>query len=375
MADVFQERRAKCFEQEEIGLLEAMNRDAAKLESRVGFSTTLRANRSPNPVRAYAGSGRRKRQVAGIDRFRDESNRTIREQRKHAAWVTAGRRIDPCAGLRAARCAVGGKDGRDRTIARATILPALSMATILGNHGAGRVFIARQVSSACQWVVRRTCDGSTQLFSGRGDDNFRHHHRIAQAVGDVAETREREISENTAHVLIGLRGIEVDVAVVSHRKTVIQWRVFPVSVRTGRREQTVGRTDERIDLTDVAGVRVVVPNVVASRFNLVVSRTRFNEGKQADKPAPAWVTVVARPIRSALSGRQRQVRVVIVVRRQAELFEIVRAAHTPSRFTCLLHGGKQQRDQNTNDGDHHKKLDEGKPSLFHNKIRCERREG
>jgi hypothetical protein len=54
------------------------------------------------------------------------------------------------------------------------------------------------------------------------------------------------------------------------------------------------------------------------------------------------------------------VRVVVVVQRQPELFEIVAALGTPSRFASRLHGGEQKRDQNTDDGNNHQQFHQGK---------------
>jgi hypothetical protein len=47
---------------------------------------------------------------------------------------------------------------------------------------------------------------------------------------------------------------------------------------------------------------------------------------------------------------------VVVVQRDADLLEIIAAAHSPGRLAGSLNGRKQQRDQNTDDRDYDKKL-------------------
>jgi hypothetical protein len=49
--------------------------------------------------------------------------------------------------------------------------------------------------------------------------------------------------------------------------------------------------------------------------------------------------------------------VVVVVQRETDLFEIVSALRPASRLAGLLHGRKQQCDENGNDGDDHQQLD------------------
>ena len=48
---------------------------------------------------------------------------------------------------------------------------------------------------------------------------------------------------------------------------------------------------------------------------------------------------------------------VIIVKRQSQLFQIVRALHAPGRFTSGLYGGEQKRDQDADDCNDDKKFD------------------
>ena len=57
-------------------------------------------------------------------------------------------------------------------------------------------------------------------------------------------------------------------------------------------------------------------------------------------------------------GRHVTVGVAVVVDSQAELFEVVLAAHAIGCLAHLLHGRQQEADQDGNDGDHHQELDQ-----------------
>ncbi len=51
-------------------------------------------------------------------------------------------------------------------------------------------------------------------------------------------------------------------------------------------------------------------------------------------------------------------RVVVVMKCQSDLLQIILAGASPCCFACLLDRRQQQRDQNCNDGDDHQQLDE-----------------
>ena len=66
--------------------------------------------------------------------------------------------------------------------------------------------------------------------------------------------------------------------------------------------------------------------------------------------------------------RRKRIRsLVVIVQRQPELFELVLAFRTAGRFTGLLHGGKQHRDQNRDDRNHDEQFNESKTAT----LRCE----
>jgi hypothetical protein len=67
-------------------------------------------------------------------------------------------------------------------------------------------------------------------------------------------------------------------------------------------------------------------------------------GLYSPKPTPAvWKHLVG---------------VSVIVHRDTELFELVRALHPPRRLAGRLHRRQQERDQDANDRDHHEQLDE-----------------
>ena len=63
---------------------------------------------------------------------------------------------------------------------------------------------------------------------------------------------------------------------------------------------------------------------------------------------------------SVAEGREGAVRVVIVVKRERPLLNVVDALHTTGRFARRLNGGEEQTDQNADNRDHDQQLDERK---------------
>jgi len=58
------------------------------------------------------------------------------------------------------------------------------------------------------------------------------------------------------------------------------------------------------------------------------------------------------------ADRKRAKRLVVLVQRQCDLFEIVLALRPPSRLARVLHSRQQERNENRNNGDHDKQFDE-----------------
>src|SRR5687768_4988382 len=65
-------------------------------------------------------------------------------------------------------------------------------------------------------------------------------------------------------------------------------------------------------------------------------------------------------VRSVVAScRKRIERVVIVVKGNAKLLEVVAALHPPRSFARRLNGGQEQRHKNANDCNDNEQLDEG----------------
>src|SRR5262249_30019106 len=62
----------------------------------------------------------------------------------------------------------------------------------------------------------------------------------------------------------------------------------------------------------------------------------------------------------AQSGRELAVRVVEIMRRQAQLFDVVGTLDASGGFADFLDGGQEQADEGGYDCDHHEQFDEGK---------------
>ena len=55
---------------------------------------------------------------------------------------------------------------------------------------------------------------------------------------------------------------------------------------------------------------------------------------------------------------------MIIVQRQSDLLQIIRALRTASRFPSGLNGRKQQSDKDADNGNHDQQLDKGEPSAL-----------
>ena len=73
----------------------------------------------------------------------------------------------------------------------------------------------------------------------------------------------------------------------------------------------------------------------------------------ADQPSPLTAGLVH-------AARQLLHRRFVIVNGQDDLFEVVLAAHPPSRFSSRLNGRHQQPDQNPDDRDDHQQFHQGK---------------
>ena len=71
-------------------------------------------------------------------------------------------------------------------------------------------------------------------------------------------------------------------------------------------------------------------------------------------------SIVVGTIAAHTKTGQSVVSVVIIVKREPQLLEVVGALHTASRFTRRLNSGEKQTNKNTDNSDNNEEFDEGK---------------
>ena len=108
---------------------------------------------------------------------------------------------------------------------------------------------------------------------------------------------------------------------------------------------------EQSGLHGHADLRQLV-EVVLLLVPAVVERLLLHERKDPDGPGGVLV-------RSRI--RQRAVRLMVSVKRQPQLLEIVRAVDAPAALSRRLHRREQQGDEYGDDGNHHQQLHERNP--------------
>ena len=76
--------------------------------------------------------------------------------------------------------------------------------------------------------------------------------------------------------------------------------------------------------------------------------------KNTSSPSPGIHAIdVRRPVGDPDPAGRKSVKcVVVVVKCHAQLFQIILALGPAGGFPCLLHGGKQERNQNRDDRNH-----------------------
>lgn len=92
---------------------------------------------------------------------------------------------------------------------------------------------------------------------------------------------------------------------------------------------------------------------VRRRVNGVVARRKFDEREKTRDRRLVGVD-------SETEAGEFAVRVVVILDRKAELFQVVRALHPTRGFAGGLHRREEEPDQNTDDGDDDQQFDESK---------------
>src|SRR5581483_9177486 len=115
-----------------------------------------------------------------------------------------------------------------------------------------------------------------------------------------------------------------------------------------------------------AGRVIAAPVLIEAR-----RRVFFDVGQDQHTPGPP--AAAAGPH----VGRKKLVRIVKIVRGDAELLEIVLALRPRGRLAHFLHGGNQQGDQYGDDGDHDKQFNQRKPTAhgFGSRLQATSRNG
>ena len=186
------------------------------------------------------------------------------------------------------------------------------------------------------------------------DEALAEEDRVRQTVGDIGEADrvpggQGRIAE---HPVVGRTEARVALRPrvttvggdASRRRTEADRVIIDSGRRADERPDGRGR-----DGTVAAEVQVDVECIPAVRdVALFDLRQQFDE------------QVCPTAVRPRLGDARRQpaVDVVVVVRREAELFEVVLAPDARRRFADLLHRREQQADENRDDGDDHEQFDQ-----------------
>ena len=112
---------------------------------------------------------------------------------------------------------------------------------------------------------------------------------------------------------------------------------------------------------------VEVMAAVAFRRNDLITRGLFHERIERDieaHVAPRGGKTAVRVCGRGTNRREIQIRIVIVLQRKPNLFEIVRALHTTSRLARRLNRRQKETNQDTDNGDNHQEFNEREPALF-----------
>ncbi len=126
-----------------------------------------------------------------------------------------------------------------------------------------------------------------------------------------------------------------------------------------------GRELDQIGSTGDGGVGVESPVEVDRVVNGVLFHVRQHQCQGAEcRPFVRGGDVVVMVPPLPLGPGEAVVDRVVVVHRQADLLQVVRALRATSGLTSGLNGRQQERDEHADDGDHDQKLDEGKALAF-----------
>ena len=114
------------------------------------------------------------------------------------------------------------------------------------------------------------------------------------------------------------------------------------------------------------GSCIVVPRNIGGRYRAVplIVQIGLIEVRQQLGADPGNVVVDRRAVDDSDVGIGKLIiQVVVVMQCQPKLFQVVFALCSPGCFAGLLHGGKQQCNQNSDDGNYHQQFNQRESSL------------
>ncbi len=331
------------------------------------------------------------RHIAAVDRFGNEANGAVHHADVDAARVVArrgnahtGPAFARIAVLEAAR-AVRRHSGVEVGVRGARVGPtaAFDRPLVCGARhtfgSAGREAVgggqAVNVRAAERALVHDVVPG------GLRNVNFAERHRVSRAVGDCREghpSADSAVEENAAHIAV-LAPVRADHPVAAAAAVVRTAAVgtaeggrLVIAVRRAKIRGDDGRERVRAAVGHIAArprkrddtgpaVRIQRRSLRAVAGDCVHQRRLFDVRKNQREDRVS-VDDVDSVFRAALAEafnpefvvvlvRDTIVRIVEVLDRKPELFQVVRALHPARRFTGRLDSGKEQADQNTDDRD------------------------
>lgn len=175
---------------------------------------------------------------------------------------------------------------------------------------------------------------------------FTDQHGIGRPVdelGEVERTLARATDQGTVIARVGIPNV-------------------PCVIRLGRGTVLAGTATGR---AEIRGDRGRVDGCIG-RHGRQVGLLDLRKDLVHPVPFTAIVRITTRTAGVSRAGvssaiGKHSINVVVVVKSQPDLFEIILALRPPRRFARLLNGRQQQRDQYRNDGDHHQQFNQGKP--------------
>ena len=197
--------------------------------------------------------------------------------------------------------------------------------------------------------------GNSQVVHGipRGSGSLARPNRVCRSIIGHRRPRSAAVHHRIAHV---------ETPIVHLRNACERGHCCPVLDAIDAPVGRGGRADKRADIRpDRRIIHLAGPihvGLVEIPHLLLVQ-----VGQELGEKGWFIVRDVRAEIRVAQIPRETAERGVEVVHCQADLLQVVLALRAAGRFARLLHGGKQQGDENADDGDHHQQLDQGETAL------------